>query len=103
MQLSSQNLCDALSGAAMGADAPLVLDVSETARLLGLSKMTVYRRIRSGNWPCGRSGRKWLVSNDFVHALAAELRSGRQVVVEEFAAIWMAQAPAVPPAGEGGA
>lgn len=64
----------------------MLLPVSEVAGLLGVSKMTVYRRIRSGSWPSGRSGRKHLIPRGFVEGLIAEIEAGRQVIAEGYAA-----------------
>lgn len=77
-----------------------LMSVTETATMLSLSRMTVLRRIKSGAWPGGKTGRKYLVHKPFATALAAEIGSGRNVDVEGFAAAWMARnsastAPAV--------
>lgn len=75
------------------ADPRLLLPVSEVAALLGLSTMTVYRRIRSGQWPSGRSGRKHLIPRNFVEGLLSEMRTGEQVNIEAYgAAAWPAKA-----------
>lgn len=65
---------------------PLLMDVTEAAAKLRLSKMTVYRRLRSGEWPGGRCGRKWLMPRAFVLGLVAEISSGRNVIAEQYAA-----------------
>ncbi len=76
------------------AGASLLVEVSEAARLLGLSKMTIYRRIRSGDWPSGRCGRKHLLPRAFVMGLVAEIASGRQVNADQYAATaWPAKVP----------
>lgn len=72
------------------------MSVSDAARMLGLSRITVLRRIKSGAWPGGRTGRKYLVNRPFAVSLAAEFGSGRNVDAEDFAAGWMARSPAVP-------
>lgn len=73
--------------APVSADTRLLLPVSEVAGLLGLSKMTIYRRIRSGAWPSGRCGRKHLIPHAFIAGLISEIAAGRQVVAEEYAAV----------------
>lgn len=89
--MSNQSSPDTTDGAQQ-ADPRLLLPVSEVAGLLGLSTMTVYRRIRSGQWPSGRSGRKHLIPRDFVEGLLAEMRTGRQVDAESYAATaWAAK------------
>ena len=75
------------------ADPRLLLPVSEVAALLGLSTMTVYRRIRSGQWPSGRSGRKHLIPRNFVEGPLDEMRTGEQVNIEAYGATaWPAKA-----------
>jgi excisionase family DNA binding protein len=69
------------------------VSVAEASEAIGLSKITVLRRLRSGQWPGGKSGRKWLVSSEFVRAVAAGLESPL-FVVEDFAAAWMARGTA---------
>ena len=73
--------------------------MTEAARMLRLSRMTILRRLKSESnpWPGGRTGRKYLLNRAFVVALAAEFGSGRNVVAEDFAAAWMARNSA--PAG----
>jgi hypothetical protein len=66
------------------------LSIAEAADRIGLSKITVLRRMRSGAWPGGRCGAKWLVSQPFVDALVTALTTSAQVDVEVFAAEWMA-------------
>lgn len=68
-----------------------LMSVTETATMLSLSRMTVLRRIKSGAWPGGKTGRKYLVHRPFAQALAAEIGSGRNVDAEGFAAAWMAR------------
>ncbi|MFF5261428.1 excisionase family DNA-binding protein [Actinomadura viridis] len=67
-------------------DRRLLLPVSEVAGLIGLSKWTIHRRIRSGEWPSGRSGRKYLIPRAFIEGLIAEIEAGRQVDAEGYAA-----------------
>ena len=72
------------------------MSVADASEAIGLSRITVLRRVRSGQWPAGRSGRKWLVSSEFVRAVEAGL-SSPQFVIEDFAAAWMARSPAADP------
>lgn len=72
--------------AAQPADPRRLLHVMDVVELTGISKWTIYRRIRSGEWPSGRSGRKHLIPRSFVDGLVAEIEAGRQVVVEGYAA-----------------
>ena len=76
-----------------GSDSRRLLPVTEVAGLLGLSKWTIHRRIRSGEWPSGRSGRKYLIPRAFVEGLIAEIEAGREVDAESYAATsWPAKA-----------
>ncbi len=74
---------------AQASDVAALMDVAEASRMLRLSKMTILRRIRSGAWPGGRSGGKYLLNRAFVIALAAAMGSGRNVDAEDFAADWI--------------
>ena len=70
------------------------VSVADASDAIGLSRITVLRRMRAGQWPGGRSGRKWLVNAAFVRAVEAGLGSP-QFDIEVFAATWMARnAPA---------
>lgn len=66
------------------------VSVADASDAIGLSRITVLRRLRAGQWPGGRSGRKWLVSAEFVRAVEAGLESP-QFDIEDFAAAWMAR------------
>ena len=82
----ASNQSTPIPNATQPADPRLLLPVSEVAAVLGLSTMTVYRRIRSGQWPSGRSGRKHLIPRTFVEGLLAEMRTGAQVNIEAYGA-----------------
>lgn len=84
--MSDQSKQDAASAAGKPADLRELLPVSEVARTLGLSPMTVRRRIKSGAWPSGRCGRKHLIPREFVEGLLDAFKNGRQVVAEDYAA-----------------
>jgi excisionase family DNA binding protein len=75
-------------------DTRRLLPVSEVAGITGLSKWTILRRIHSGEWPSGRSGRKYLIPRSFVDGLVAEIEGGRQVVAEGYAATTWPAKPA---------
>jgi hypothetical protein len=66
------------------------VSVADASEAIGLSKITVLRRMRAGQWPGGRSGRKWLVNAAFVRAVEVGLGSP-QFDIEDFAAGWMAR------------
>ena len=73
--------------------------IAEAADAIGLSGITVLRRVSAGTWPGGRVGRKWLVSRPFIDALAVAITTRPQVNAEAFAADWMAQGASATPAG----
>lgn len=74
------------------ADGGQLLPVSVVSARTNLSRWTIYRRIRSGEWPSGRSGRKHLIPRAFVDGLVAEIEAGRQVIAEDYASEWFARA-----------
>ena len=82
-------------------DKPL-LDLEETAELLGVSRMTVARMADEGRLPSVvvRRGRVQKNSPDpraFVDKMVAAAAAGAQVDLEEYAAAWLAkQLPAIP-------
>jgi excisionase family DNA binding protein len=71
-----------------------LMSVSDAARALGFSGMTVRRRIKARRFPAVTMGTKAMVPRAFVTAVLKEAHSGRTVVVEEFAEEWMASSPA---------
>lgn len=74
------------------------MSVRETCVAIGLSRPTVCRRLRAGVWPGARSGGKWLVSTNFVHAVTTALAHTPGFDLEAFAATWMERASASDPA-----
>jgi hypothetical protein len=66
------------------------VSVADASDAIGLSRITVLRRMRAGQWTGGRSGRKWLVNAAFVRAVEVGLGSP-QFNIEDFAATWMAR------------
>lgn len=71
-------------------DPRLFLPVAEFAVMFGISKMTVYRRIRGGLWPSGRVGSKHVIPRAFADGLQKAM-SGRKASAEKYAAEWMAR------------
>jgi excisionase family DNA binding protein len=76
---------------------PAFISVRETAGLLKVSPLTVYRRFHAGQFPGRRFGRKIDLYRPFVNELLAAICSGGNVDVELFAAEW-AQRNAAPEA-----
>jgi excisionase family DNA binding protein len=74
-------------------DSRLLLPISDAAQMLGVSKMTVRRRIRAKVWPSGRCGSKHLLPRAFVEGAVAAV--GRGIDIETFAQTWFEQAEAV--------
>lgn len=56
-------------------DRRLLLPVKEVAPLIGISRWTIYRRIREGVWPTVRCGRKHGIPREFVDGLLTEIHS----------------------------
>jgi excisionase family DNA binding protein len=50
--------------------------VAQTAKVLGVSSLTVYRRTSTGEIPSTRMGRKVLIPAAFIEALVAKAMSG---------------------------
>lgn len=90
--MSALNQSEVTQEGRQGDDRRLLLPVSEVVGLLGVSRMTAIRRIKSGAWPSARCGRNYMVPRGFVDGLAAEINAGRPVVIEEYAASWLARA-----------
>lgn len=67
------------------------ISVRETAGLLKVSPVMVYRRFHAGDFPGRRFGRKIDIYRPFVAELLSEILSGRNVDVEAFAAEWKAR------------
>jgi excisionase family DNA binding protein len=80
-------------------DRPL-LDLEETAELLGVSRMTVARMADEGRLPSvvlrrGRVQKTRRIPRAFVDRIVADACAGAQVDMEEYAAAWLAEhAPA---------
>lgn len=69
-----------------------LMPVKAAAAALDVSEMTIRRALEAGDFPGIQISRTYRVSRPFVEALLAEVRAGRRVIVEEFAAQWPARA-----------
>ena len=74
----------------IGTQASLI-SVAETARLLKISKVMVYRRFHTGVFPGRRVGRKIDLYEPFITDLLSMIHSGVTVDVDAFAADWKAR------------
>ena len=98
-----QALASALtSGGALSASSPdpaadkPLLDLEETAELLGVSRMTVARMADEGRLPSvvvrrGRVQKMRRLPRAFVERMVADACAGAQVDMEEYAAAWLAE------------
>jgi excisionase family DNA binding protein len=87
-------------------DRPL-LDLEETAELLGVSRMTVARMADEGRLPSvvvrrGRVQKTRRIPRAFVDRMVADACAGAQVDMEKYAAAWLAEHALAQPAGEAG-
>jgi len=103
--LTSGGAQPAQSGDPAG-DRPL-LDLEETAELLGVSRMTVARMADEGRLPSvvvrrGRVQKTRRIPRAFVDRMVADACAGAQVDMEECAAAWLAEHGFAQPAGEPG-
>jgi excisionase family DNA binding protein len=71
-----------------------LLSMNEAAAMLGVSRMTVDRAIKSGEFPSVRFRRTYKVPRAFIEQLLQAAVAGQQVVVEEYAAAWQASVKA---------
>jgi excisionase family DNA binding protein len=86
-----------------------LLDLEETAELLGVSRMTVARMADEGRLPSvvvrrGRVQKIRRIPRAFVDKMVADAAAGTQVDLEEYAAAWLAgqrQLPRLTPANSG--
>jgi hypothetical protein len=78
-------------GKQAGDEESTFISVRETAGLLKVSPLTVYRRFHAGQFPGRRFGRKIDLYRPFVLDLLGEICSGANVDVETFAAEWTAR------------
>jgi excisionase family DNA binding protein len=84
-----------------------LLDLEETAQLLGVSRMTVARMADEGRLPSviirrGRVQKTRRIPRAFVDKMVADACAGAQVDMEEYAAAWLAEHGSAQPAGEPG-
>ena len=87
-------------------DKPL-LDVEETAELLGVSRMTIARMADEGRLPSvvvrrGPVQKIRRIPRAFVDRMVADACAGAQVDMEEYAVAWIAEHGLAQPAGEPG-
>jgi excisionase family DNA binding protein len=87
-------------------DRPL-LDLEETAELLGVSRMTVTRMADEGRLPSvvirrGRVQKTRRIPRAFVDRIVADASGGAQVDMEEYTAAWLAEHASAQPADEPG-
>jgi excisionase family DNA binding protein len=80
-----------------------LLDLEETAELLGVSRMTVARMADEGRLPSvvvrrGRVQKTRRIPRAFVDRMVADACAGAQVDMEEYAAAWLAEHSLPPPA-----
>jgi excisionase family DNA binding protein len=73
-----------------------LLDLEETAELLGISRMTVARMADEGRLPSvvvrrGRVQKTRRIPRAFVDQMIADACAGAQVDMEEYAAAWLAE------------
>ena len=92
--LTSGGTQSAQSGDPVG-DRPL-LDLEETAELLGVSRMTIARMADEGRLPSvvirrGRVQKTRRIPRAFVDRMVADACAGAQVDMEEYAATWLAE------------
>jgi excisionase family DNA binding protein len=78
------------------ADGKPLLDLEETAELLGVSRMTVARMADEGRLPSvvvrrGRVQKTRRIPRAFVDRVVADASAGAQVDMEEYAANWLAE------------
>ena len=84
-----------------------LLDLEETAELLGVSRMTVARMADEGRLPSvvirrGRVQKMRRIPRSFVTRMVADACAGAQVDMEEYASAWLAgHALVQPPNGAG--
>lgn len=64
--------------------------VKDAAKALDMSELHIRRAFDAGHFPGIKLGRLYRVSRPFVNALVTEVNAGRRIVVEEFAATWVA-------------
>lgn len=84
------------TGSHQAANDRLVLPVVEAAPRLGISRWTLYRRLKdkANPWPSVRIGRQHHIHTAFVDAYQDALRRGRSINLDDFAREWRANAEA---------
>jgi excisionase family DNA binding protein len=89
------------------ADNRPLLDLEETAELLGVSRMTVTRMADEGRLPSvvirrGRVQKTRRIPRAFVNRIVADASGGAQIDMEEYTAAWLAEHASPRPADEPG-
>jgi excisionase family DNA binding protein len=85
-------------GAGASRNSRPLLDLEETAELLGVSRLTVARMADEGRLPSvvvrrGRVQKTRRIPRAFVDRLVADACAGAQVDMEEYAAAWLTEHP----------
>jgi excisionase family DNA binding protein len=80
------------SPAEAGTDLPDFIPVGQAAKALGVSPVTVRRLYDARKLPGYRHGRSRQILRAFVDGFVAEIKAGRQPVLQEYAAKWFARA-----------
>jgi len=68
-----------------------LLTINEAARRLRMSRMTIDRAIKAGEFPVIQCRRTYRVPAAFVDRVVTAAKAGAQVVVEDYAAQWVAE------------
>ena len=81
---------------ALNADGKPLLDLEETAQLLGVSRMTVARLAEEGHLPSvvirrGRVQKTRRIPRAFVERMVADACAGVEVDMEQYTAAWLAE------------
>lgn len=70
---------------------PPLLTIEEAARRLRVSRMTVDRAIKAGEFPVIKFRGTYRLPAAFIDRLLEDADAGAQVVVEDYAAAWIAE------------
>ena len=75
-------------------DPRLLLPVREVAEMFGVSRSTIVRAYQAGEFPAVKFRGTYRVPRRFVDDFLAAAVRGRVIVLEEYAAEWLARNPA---------
>lgn len=81
----------AVATAAAKRQGPPLLTIEEAARRLRVSRMTVDRAIKAGEFPVIKFRGTYRLPAAFIERLLKDADAGAQVVVEDYAAAWIAE------------